>query len=156
MIELALNGWTFLVDMDRTMADSVDLARDHCTCGYCRNYYLGIDATYPQLRSFLAQFGVDPEGPIELMPFEPTVCLAVYRVYGSVIKRGPGFLLGENIPVSIQEEDDTIFLLIGELELPWTLEEDMDEVVSPANTPEYLSRMEAFQLSRSPETFFLS
>lgn len=138
------------------MVDSVDLTQDHCTCGYCRNYYLGIDHAYPQLRAFLALFGLDAEGPAELMPFEPTVYLAVYRVYGSVIDKGEDGFLYENIPVSFQEQEGMLFLLVGELELPWVLEEDMDEVISPSNTPEYLSRMEAFQLSRNPVGVFLS
>ena len=29
----------------------------------------------------------------------------------------------------------------GLLDLPWVLDEDMDEVISPANEPEYLQRM---------------
>lgn len=29
----------------------------------------------------------------------------------------------------------------GLLDLPWVLDEDMDEVISPANEPEYMERM---------------
>ena len=32
-------------------------------------------------------------------------------------------------------------LTTGLLDLPWVLDEDMDEVISPANEPEYMQRM---------------
>ena len=30
---------------------------------------------------------------------------------------------------------------VGEMELPWVMEEDPDEVISPANEPEFLEKM---------------
>ena len=39
-------------------------------------------------------------------------------------------------------DNGTFLLWVGEVLLPWLQEEDMDEVVSPANLPEFLERME--------------
>ena len=40
-----------------------------------------------------------------------------------------------------QADDESFFLWVGEMVLPWCQNEDMDEVVSPANTPEFMDRM---------------
>ena len=36
----------------------------------------------------MEQFGVNLEGPSELMPFEPTLMLACYRVDGQILQWG--------------------------------------------------------------------
>lgn len=147
MTELRIKDWRFLVDLDATMIHNTAITQDHCTCGYCQNYYGALDQAYPELRSFLAQFGIDPEGPQELMPFEPTLYLAAFQVFGRVLEWGREALLSCT-DVVIQETEQGFLLLVGELSLPWVLEEDMDQVISPANTPEYLERMLRFRLER--------
>lgn len=144
-------NWVFRVDIEKTQAYSGNILQDHCQCGYCRNYYTAIDAVHPDLRPFLAQFGSHVETPDELMPFEPTVYEATYCICGSILQRGlePIYLNGLNIAVLDQDELDfdtecpspCFALVTSVIELPWVLEEDMDEVVSPANEPEYLQRM---------------
>ena len=108
---LEIDGWKFDVDLVETMSYSSKVLSDHCQCGYCRNFYQAIDGSYPQLRTFLAQFGMHVETPEELMPFE-TQCKSPYFVLTS-----------------------------GFLELPWLLDEDMNEVISTANEPEFLEKM---------------
>ena len=48
----------------------------------------------------------------------------------------------DHVPVHIEESDEGTFLLwVGEMELPWNQPEPMDDVISPANQPEFLLRM---------------
>ena len=149
---LQIKDWIFDLNIDGTMDYSSNILSDHCGCGYCRNFYATIDHAYPELRPFLAQFGTDPESPEEMMPFEPTVCMASYCISGNVVQWGIRPLEVTGITFSVERQEDTDYdtacpspyfvIRTGYLELPWVLEEDMDEVISPANEPEYLLRMQ--------------
>ncbi len=95
------------------------------------------------------------------MPFEPTIYEASYCISGSVLKEGTQPILLDNFYVSVLAAVDTDYetrcpkpwfvLRIGCLELPWVLDEDMDQVISPANEPEYLQRMWSRLLEYAPE-----
>lgn len=149
--------WRFQVDVEATLAHTTKNSTDHCTCAYCRNYYEAIDRCYPELRSFLAQFGVNLDGPSELMPFEPTLMLACYRIQGKVLQWGREAVQVKQIPIVPETAEDGTFLLwVGEVELPWLQDEDMDEVISPANLPEFLERMQEVWLLRHGETIVFS
>ena len=146
---LTVSDWIFDVDLEATLAHTKKNATDHCICGYCKNYYESVAKTYPQLIAFLEGFGVDFNGPSELMPFEPTYLLACYRVHGKVVTWGKQALEIAGVPVTLElAENGTFFFWVGEMELPWLQEEDMDEVISPANLPEFLDRMEAVWVLR--------
>ena len=147
-----VSDWTFDVDVSATMEYSAHVWEDHCTCGYCRNFYETLDGEYPQLKSFLRQFGMNSLTPEEMSPIEPTLCLVSYCISGTIVKRGvyPIDIGGVVLSVSTHEENPLyeppfgkpfFVLTTGLLELPWVLDEDMDEVVSPANEPEYMQRM---------------
>lgn len=152
-----IEDWIFDIDMSATMEDSARKAADHCTCGYCRNFYQSLDVVYPHLEPFLAQFGIDPEGVTELLPFEPTLYLVGYDVFGRILHSGRAPLYVDGIPIAPEEKEDFSFrLTVGELELPWVLEEDMDEVISPANEPEFLERMDTIWLLRHGGSDYLS
>ncbi len=154
---IELHDWKFDVDLEATLAHTTKNSLDHCTCAYCCNYYEAIDRCYPEVRGFLAQFGVNLDGPSELMPFEPTLMLACYRVRGKILQWGREVLHVRHIPIVPETaEDGSFFLWVGEVELPWLQAEDMDEVVSPANLPEFLERMQEIWLQRHGETLFLS
>ena len=155
---LTLLDWRFQVDVDATLIHTTKNSANHCNCAYCRNYYEAADRCYPELRSFLGQFGVNMDGPSELMPFTPTLMLACYRVHGKVLQWGREELRVKHIPILPESGDDnnSFFLWVGEMELPWLQEEDMDEVVSPANLPEFLERMQEVWLQRHGETLFYS
>lgn len=154
---LNIADWQFSVDVEATRKRTTKNASDHCTCSYCKNYYETVGATYPEIVDFLSRFGVNIDGPSELMPFEPTLLLACYRVCGSVLKWGRELLSSGCVPVSVEAADhDTFFLWVGEMVLPWIQEEDMDEVVSPANLPEFLERMEEVWVMRHGENWILS
>lgn len=154
---LSVDDWVFDIDLDRTMEHSANVFHDRCVCGYCRNFYEAVDQVVSELQPFLAQFGSYPKAPVQLMPFEPTLCLAFYRVYGRVIHWGKDCLFAGSTPVLVTAEGEDSFLLeVGEISLPWVLDEDVSEVLSPANEPEYMEKMLAKWLERQPAQGYLS
>jgi len=139
---LQIEDWVFRIDLERTMEHSSFVSSEHCTCSYCENYYRSVTVAYPGLKGFLAQFGVLIDGPSEMYPIEPTLYLAGYRVFGQILKYGVSPVIIDGIPVSAEPADAQHFMLeVGEMPLPWVLAEDPDEVVSPANEPEFLEKM---------------
>lgn len=139
---LQIDDWIFDIDVEKTAEHSSFAASDHCTCGYCENYYRAARLQYPGLRRFLLQFGLQTEGPVEMYPFEPTLYLALYRVTGRIVAFGKGPMMADGVPVTAQPSEEPFFMLeVGEMVLPWLLQEDMNEVISPANEPEFLDKM---------------
>ena len=156
-MDIRIRDWLFSVDVDATFAHTTQNAGDHCLCGYCRNYYDCVDIVHPQIRGFLSRFGAVPEGPSELMPFAPTLLLAAYRITGTVVQWGESALFAGDIPVTVEVSRDGTFLLwVGELELPWCQEEPVEDVVSPANTPEFLEHMQQVWYMRHGEVLDFS
>lgn len=140
---ISLADWQFQVDTAATYRHTLQCSQDHCTCGYCKNYYEAAPLSYPEVPEFLSGFGVEFHGPSEVMPFLPTCVLACYRVQGRILKAGSGPLYAGEIPVLPEKADEeSFFLWVGELLLPWLQEEDQEEVISPANLPEFMDRME--------------
>lgn len=156
LIELA--DWKLEVDVPLTMTLSAAQAKEHCNCGYCKNFYAGIDRAYPMLRTFLSEFGIDVEGPDELCPFEPTIYEATYIIQGTIVEKGKQHLYLADVPLTIcSAAESDIYtvhptpyftLTVGLLELPWMLSEPMTEVISPANEKEFLERMQRKLLQR--------
>ena len=141
-MRIALADWLLEVDVDATDRYTTKCTEDHCLCAYCRNFYETVDGAYPAIRPFLARFGVNLYGPSELMPFEPTLFMACYLVTGRILHRGVQRMHICGIPVRPEEADEkTFFLWIGEMVLPWVQDEPEEEVVSPANQPEFMRRM---------------
>lgn len=161
---LEIDDWKFDVDIAATMEYSAAEAADHCTCAYCRNFYAAVDDTYPQLRRFLAQFGLDIEAPDELIPYEPTECEAYYAVGGRILKQGSGPFVVDGLTLFPQQAQEAMvntrigvpffFLLAGLMHLPWVLSEPMEDVESPANLPSFLKRMWDRLLNRQPKGKF--
>lgn len=148
---ISIADWSFDVDVPHTEVYSKRITAEHCDCGYCRNFYAVVDESYPNLRPFIAQFGANVEGPDEMMPFEPTLCQLTYCISGRIISFGSKPIVidetilevvdGSELDIETQCPGPYFALITGYLELPWVLEEDMDEVISPANEPECLQRM---------------
>ena len=59
-------------------------------------------------------------------------------------------MIGKNAASVLPEavEEGSFLLWVGEMELPWLQQEDMASVVSPANLPEFMQRMEQVWLLR--------
>ena len=140
-MRLSVDGWLFDVDITRTMAQSTQDAQDHCTCGYCRNFYQSIDSSYPGFRGVLGQFGVNLEAPELLFPLEPTVYFAAYRVWGKVLRKGRTPLALDSVPLRVDEQEHSFLISTGAMKLPWVLEEAMEDVISPVNDPEVFWEM---------------
>ena len=148
---ISIEDWVFDVDMTATMEYSAREAAEHCDCGYCRNFYASVDEAYPQLRPFLAQFGLDIEAPEELMPFDPTLYVSCYAVEGHIVKKGKPLIMVDGVKVMPQTAMDAMIncgmcapyfvLSVGPITLPWVLDEPKGEVMSPANEPPFLKRM---------------
>lgn len=165
-MEISLGDWLFDVNVPLNMEISAEQAKDHCMCGYCRNYYAAVDEAYPSLRPFLSRFGLYIEGPDELSPFEPTIYEASYIVNGSILFEGSSEIRIDNIPVSVltseaadmdTERPEPYFVLtVGLMELPWLLDEDPKEVISPANEEQYLQRMQQKILKRLQNSDLIS
>jgi len=144
--------WVFDADIPATMEYSAGIWEDHCTCGYCRNFYETLDGAYPSLKDFLKQFGMNSLTPEEMSPIEPTLCMASYCISGTIVKKGVFPLDSGDVVFAVTTDAQNplyeppfgkpfFVLTSGLLELPWVLDEDMNEVISPANEPEYLERM---------------
>ena len=139
---LQIDDWVFRIDLEKTKEHSSYVSSEHCTCGYCENYYRSVAIIYPELKPFLSKFGALIDGPSEMYPIEPTLYLAGYRVFGSIVTYGKEPIMVSGIPVSPEPVDEVHFMLeVGEMPLPWVLSEDMNEVISPANEPEFLKKM---------------
>ena len=150
---ITLADWEFHVDVDATMDYTQKCSLDHCTCPYCQNFYENADRAHPNLRPVLSRFGICLNGPCEVMPFEPDVVAAAYRITGMIANRGDSRLYVDDVPLRPEEGDANTFLLwVGPMELPWTQEEDMFEVLSPANQPEFMDRMMKKLLDWAEET----
>lgn len=147
---LKIADWEFDIDMERTMAFSADEAAEHCNCAYCRNFYAVVDRHCPQLRPFLAQFGVDVEAPVELECFDVqrwVRYVGSYAVFGRILRFGKKpFVVGSAeiepaIHCEFALEEPYFMLALDGLELHWELDEPFEEVISPANEPSFLKRM---------------
>lgn len=146
-----LRDWCLDVDIAATVKFSEILKTDHCECGYCRNYYQVVRNSYPELSVFLSELGVDLEAPVDFLPVEPTLCVVSYAIAGRIITPGKLPIYVGDMPLTVQQKElldytldfsEPYFVITTDyLELPWILDEDMDQVVSPANEPECMERM---------------
>ena len=139
---LTIADWKFRVDKEATTEHTIWNSTDHCLCHYCRNFYDTVDIAHPRLRQVLAQFGIQAEGPSEVMPLQHNVILVCYRVHGSIVCKGTMLLYVDDMPLYPEEGDGESFLLwAGAMELPWMQAIAPEDVLSPANEPEFLERM---------------
>ena len=149
MLILKIADWQFRVDKEATWEHTTHNSTEHCECPNCTNNYEAVDVVFPDIRAFLSEFGIYIAGPSELMPFTPTLMLACYRVKGEILHWGKEqFIVSDVAGLPDAGEDGSFLLWIGEMELPWLQQEDMASVVSPANLPEFIQRMEQVWLLR--------
>lgn len=154
--------WVFDLNIDATAKYCAEVVADPCECGYCRNFRLSVNKAYPELDIFLKKVGSTVMAPEELMPYEATIYEGSYCISGSIVERGSNPLMCGECALTVLRADETDYdtqcpkpyfvLRTQSLELPWVLDEDMDEVISPANEPEYLQRMWDRLLQNAPES----
>ena len=139
---LKIDDWEFEIDMDATRDHASYAALEHCTCSYCENYYRAVRMCYPGLKASLSRFGLHIDGPVEMYPFEPTLYLVGYRVHGRILRYGAAPMMTDGIPITAVPFQHGYFIVeVGEMALPWLLQENPDDVISPANEPEFLLKM---------------
>ena len=145
---LSFDEWRFDVDITETMTVSGEEVAEHCVCGSCRNFYRTVDDRYPDLRTFLSQFGLDLEAPDELIPCHEngevwyTGC---YSVCGKILHLGKRPMLVDGVDIQPSREfpqinftsapEPCFYLILRDIRLPWALPEP-PEVYS---TPQYSS-----------------
>ena len=158
---IELFDWKFEVDVERTMARSQLEAAEHCNCAYCRNFYATVDKENPELRYFLAEFGVEIEAPDVLYPYDigEEMCYeGEYVVFGRILIQGSagitvgGAYIYPTIESTHSVEQPHFVLSMQGLELPWMLDEPLQDVVSTANEPSFLKEMWQRLLSRLDKT----
>ncbi len=141
---IRLADWVFSIDPEATRQYTMQCSTDHCLCPYCRNYYETVDEAQPRLRQVLSGFGAFLDGPCEVMPLEHNVILAAYRITGQILQPGRTALyVDEASLIPEPSENGTFLLWVGPMELPWIQEENPEDIISPANEPEFLERMTA-------------
>lgn len=136
---ITIDEWVFDVDITATMEYSAQEAQEHCTCAYCRNFYAAVETYYPNLRPFLALFGLDIEAPDRMSPIGYSVkeiCYdPEYYVLGRILHMGKyEFSVGPaNICVPDWEGEvnghPAFSLNVFEVLLPWVLDEPLEERV---------------------------
>ena len=155
---LQIDDWVFDVDITHTMERSAAEAAEHCDCAYCRNFYAAVDRFYPNLRPFLAKFGIDIEAPDEQLPYDLDGEMyydSIYLVAGDILKEGKAPICNDRVvirpvacngpfqavPASHNCPKPCFILDVSTVVLPWILDEPMEETVSPANEPSFLNKM---------------
>lgn len=147
---IELFDWKFDVDVERTMARSALEAAEHCDCAYCRNFYATVDEENPELRYFLAEFGLDIEAPDVLYPYDISeeMCYeGEYVVFGRILSHGcAGINVGGCYICPTNDSTHSLpqphfTLSLEGLQLPWVLHEPLQDVVSTANEPSFLKKM---------------
>ena len=134
---LKIGDWIFDVDMTATMEYSAREAADHCDCADCRNFYAAIDAHYPQLRPFLAQFGLDVEAPDRMSPlvldgamldYDPE-----YYVFGRILRSGSRDMTAGLAGICVPQWEGEVegrpafALNVYGVTLPWVLSEPFQQ-----------------------------
>jgi hypothetical protein len=96
-------------------------------------------------------------GPVEVMPFEPTLFLVCYRVQGKILNWGKTPLIADGIAIVPEYRDEETFhLWAGEMQLPWVQTIPAEDVESPANLPEFMERMQEIWTLRHGFEFVFS
>ena len=153
-MKLKIEDLEFDIDLDATMIQHAKEAEDPCDCAYCRNFSAAIDGSYPNLRTFLAQFGVDITIPDESMPYDRPQQMwyqNVYTVCGRILSGDEAaievdgtevyFHTANHHQINSSCPEPHFFVDVGMMMLPWILDEPMAQVVSPANDPSFLQKM---------------
>lgn len=120
------------VNFERTKQYYKELKEEElCTCDYCKNYYLHIKSTYPELSLYLQQLGVDIEKPFEVYPVDPDenrkmfYLMSQYVVFGTCPKDYHHQIgavtidLGTSYP-STEIEEEHFVLDLYPIELEWS------------------------------------
>ena len=146
---LEIDGWKFQVFDVTTRKYYAREVAGHCTCATCRNFYQTVDRVCPELRQFLARFGVHAEAPEKMTAPIQTMCDCYYAVCGKILEAGEGpIAVGattvypqtwEEAMVDTEMDDPCFFLFVSPLNVPWVLEEPMEAIDTPEKEQQVIS-----------------
>lgn len=125
-----------------------EINNDQCDCAYCRNYYKTFINKYPEITSFLEEFGLDINYPLEAMPEkeilaesdknDKTMEYTVYFPVKGEIFEDELIIRIENTKLRILKGSDSknpcpnpkmeepyLLLELNSIKLPWILDEDL-------------------------------
>lgn len=148
---IEIDDWKFDVDMEYTRRYNQTI--EQCQCPNDRNYYAAVDQVFPELRSFLARFGVDVVRPEEIFSVEqedePVNYISWYTVKGKILQLGgyeidigPVHILPQHrnevsLPNPDCDKDDPnswFVLSVMDIWLPLVLDEPMPKGLPPVKT----------------------
>lgn len=148
---LEVDGWKFQIYDVTTRKYYAREVADHCTCATCRNFYQTVDRVYPELRPFLAHFGVHVEAPESMSAPIQTICDCYYSVCGKILEVGEEPIsIGntvvypqtcEEVRVDTDMDEPYFFLYISPLNVPWVLDEPMDAIDTPEKTQNAIAKI---------------
>jgi hypothetical protein len=140
-------GWEFNVDIGVTKEYYLGYS-DLCNCDGCQNFYKTIRGCSTEFISFLEQFGIDIEKPIETFWFvidkqsKVIDYTAYYAVHGTAAKGSYEIDFG-TINVAVQslkyspntEMPEPYFVFqVFNLLLPWVLSDHVENLEDPPKT----------------------
>lgn len=148
---LEIDGWKFQIFDVTTRKYYAREVAGHCTCATCRNFYQTVDNVCPELRPFLARFGVHVEAPDSMSAPIQTICDCYYAVCGKILEAGeePIFIGNtvvypqtcEDAMVDTDMDEPYFFLYISPLNVPWVLEEPMETIDTPEKEQQVISKI---------------
>lgn len=148
---LEIDGWKFQIFDVTTRKYYAREVAGHCTCATCRNFYQTVDNVCPELRPFLARFGVHVEAPDSMSAPIQTICDCYYAVCGKILEAGeePIFIGNtvvypqtcEEAMVDTDMDEPYFFLYISPLNVPWVLEEPMETIDTPEKEQQVISKI---------------
>ena len=148
---LEIDGWKFQVFDVTTRKYYAREVSDHCTCATCRNFYQTVDKVCPELRPFLARFGVHVDAPDQMTAPIQTMCDCYYTVCGKILEEGDeAITVGdtkvypqtwEEAMVNTEMDEPYFFLFVSPLTVPWVLDEPMDPIDTPEKEQDTIARI---------------
>ena len=134
--------YVFDVDIEKTK--DYYLTRTLCDCDECQNYYRQAENTFPKLKGFLSDFGIDIIRPDEICSIynkgAVDYLVVAYTAVGECVKCGEyeidiedgGLFLNlviNNTPVYPNEQEDRqcFEIVVYNIRLPWVLETPHEE-----------------------------
>lgn len=136
------NGWKFIFDKNKT-SKYYENYSDLCQCESCKNFYKNVKFISDDIRSFIEQFGIDINKPIEQQSIiaDKTKKIVENTVYYAVIGEAialnySNIPIGQSIvqiiPKEISPNTDIpqpyFVFSVSDIWLPWTVDYNIDDV----------------------------
>lgn len=139
------DGYVFDVDIEKTK--EYYASKTLCDCDECKNYYRQAENTFPKLKNFLSDFGIDIACPEEICSTykkgRVDYYVVAYTAVGECVKCGEyefdiedgglflNLVVNKNPVYPNEQEDRQCFeIVVYNISLPWVLETPHEEEFS--------------------------